>query len=104
MSDIAASPARPKRPPPIVPHHLAALVTGGRGVGAEEHDDEDEEDDDGAGVDDELDGSQELRVQRQVDAGDREDRHEQTHRAANGILRDDGEDRSGNGHGAHTQK
>ena len=40
-----------------------------RGVGAEEHDDEEEEDDDGAGVDDELDGSEELRVEREEEAG-----------------------------------
>jgi hypothetical protein len=76
---------------------LTALVVRRGRVGTEQHDDEDEEDDDGARVDDELDRGEELRVQREVDAGDAHDHHQEAHRTANGVLGDDGGDRADDG-------
>src|SRR5687768_4894909 len=52
--------------------YAPAMIRRRRRARTEEHDDEEEEDHDRAGVDDELDRREELRVEREEEAGDRE--------------------------------
>src|ERR1019366_319752 len=66
-------------------------------VRAEQHDDEEEQDDDRAGVDDELDRRQELRVEREEEARDAQDEQQEPHRGANRVLGYDDGQRPGEG-------
>ena len=58
-------------------------------IDAEEHDHEEEEDDDGAGVDDHLDGGEELRLLLDELDGDSEERQHHGDRRVDRVLRGD---------------
>ena len=79
--------------------------TGATCVRPEQHDHEHEQHHDGAGVDDQLDGREELRVQLEEQAGDAEDGPEQPDRAADRVLREHGDERADEAHeAAHCEK
>ena len=71
----------------------------------EEHDHEQEQDHDGPGVDEDLDDPDERRVQREVEARDREHRLDHPERARDGAPRDEHPERAGDGeHGEHEEE
>ncbi len=70
----------------------------------EEHDDEQKQDHDGAGVDDELDRGEKLRVEREKEAGHTQDEEQEPHRAADRVLgEDDGRRAADREQGAHVE-
>src|SRR5271156_6762199 len=65
------------------------MVAGGDRRRPEKHDDEEKEDDDGARVNDQLNGCQKLRVEREEKPSDAQNEQKEAHSAPDWVLRKD---------------
>ena len=98
----AAKPAR------MMPASFCPIIGQARGLfrtpEIQEHDDEQEQDDDGPGVDDHLDGGDELGVGQQVDAGHRKEVDDEPESASQGVRLKDHQAAGDQGHCTQDEK